>query len=150
MSTIAALARRVNAFDAAKAAENAMTATAVAFVEENKLQMNAGYNRFDEKIGDNQPYKSADYAFDKYKQNPLPGLGNPDLDLTGAFQGGLSVTISGGVVSEKSSDPKNDKLLGKYPDIMGLGGPFKAEYLSRDLQPAFSLEVFKGIGIKPR
>lgn len=150
MPTIRAVYNRVASFDSNKAAEAAIIATADKFIEHSKEQLKAGYNRFDEKIGDSQPYKNADYAFEKYAQNPLPGLGNPDLDLTGSFQGGLELTVQDGIVSEKSTDAKNAKLLAQYPDIMGLGGPFKAQYVVEDLRPAFSLEVFKGIGIKPR
>lgn len=150
MATIRGLYNRVSTFDASKAAENAMNATSGDLITINKEQMNAGYNRFDEKIGDSQPYKSADYAFDKYRQNPLPGLGNPDLNLTGSFQSLLSAVIGSGIVSIKSADPKNDELLKKYPDIMGLGGPYKAQYLIDFLRPAFAQQVYLGIGIKPR
>lgn len=150
MATIAGLYRRFQAFDGAKAAEAAMSATTVPLLAINKEQMKAGYNRFDEKIGDSKPYKNADYAFEKYRLNPLPGLGNPDLDLTGSFQAEMAAIVANGTLSIKSADPKNDKLTSEYPDIFGLGGPFKVKYLSEDLRPAFSNLVFLAVGIKPR
>jgi len=54
------------------------------------------------------------YAVMKYAKNPLPGLGNVDLILTGMFRGGFKSFLNGIKVFIESSDNKMDKLIDMY------------------------------------
>lgn len=68
-----------------------------------------------------RPYRSMKYARAKNQMNPAPGLGNPDLKLTGAFQRSFFVQASGSKVFLDAHDEKVEKLERKYGDkILGL------------------------------
>lgn len=107
--------------------------------EENKKQLFEGYDKTGEKI--TRKYRNNKYARVKNEMNPLPGLGVPDLKLTGAYYRGRKATLSGDVITVTSSDEKAEELEAKYPDINGLGGQFKKEYQVNSLSP----EINKGI-----
>jgi len=79
--------------------------------------------------------------------NPVPGLGNPDFFLTGAFQRAISVQVQGGTIRTLMNDSKSDDLLKRDPDIIGLGGEFKKELIDTKLRPAFLAEVKKSLKI---
>ena len=51
------------------------------------------------------------YAVEKNAQNPLPGLGNADLILTGSFRNQFKYFISGIKIFGESTDIKMDKLI---------------------------------------
>ena len=68
---------------------------------------------------------SPKYSRERYKRaknrvNPLPGIGTPDLKLTGKFYSDFFLTAKNGVIDIFSSDEKADKLEAKYGDIFGL------------------------------
>ena len=80
--------------------------------------------------------------------NPLPGLGTPDLKVTGAFYSGIRVDYNSGVLTTKSSDEKADELEKKYQDIYGLGGNFKKGFIKNSLRPALNKEITSLTGLK--
>ena len=64
-------------------------------------------------------YRNQDYAVYKHGLNPYPGLGVPDLKLTGAFLRNLKVVILTNRQYEIiSTDAKYQDLLDKYGDTM--------------------------------
>lgn len=144
MATISALKRRVELFQYSEAATEAFIAVEDDFTEENKKQLFAGYDRFGERL---KAYASAEYAFYKYQRNPIPGLGNPDLFDTGSFQSHIQTIVSGLTVNIGSTDSKAPQLEIKYPGIFGLGGKYRAEFISTYLRSAFMAVVHKALKI---
>lgn len=66
-------------------------------------------------------YSRVRYARAKNSVNPLPGLGTPDLKLTGSFYSNFYLTAKNKEFELFSSDDKADKLQAKYgKDIFGL------------------------------
>lgn len=66
-------------------------------------------------------YASDEYAFKKNNLNPLAGMGNVDLILTGAWSNSLFPIKKGSGFVFNSSNDKNNGLLQKYGDgILGL------------------------------
>ncbi len=70
-----------------------------------------------EKIG---KYRSSKYARVKNEMNPLAGLGNVDLKLTGAFHAGIKVTVNAETFTTESIDKKGPDLKAKYGEVFGL------------------------------
>jgi hypothetical protein len=66
-------------------AEESVSQASPSFVEAQKDQLLQGSNSAGESF---RRYRNPDYAKMKNLMNPLPGLGNPDLKLTGQFQRG--------------------------------------------------------------
>jgi len=80
-------------------------------------------------------YQSPSYALYKYRRNPLPGLGKPDLNLTGTLYRGMYLKVTGKSFYLGSYDAKETKVERKYgKDIWGLTRENKAR-LSRDVRP---------------
>ncbi len=65
-------------------------------------------------------YRNARYARAKNSRNALPGLGTPDLNLTGSFQKNFYVINRGKEFELFSSDKKASDLNIKYDNIFGL------------------------------
>lgn len=148
MNTIANLMRKFQDLDIDKISQAAVSETAEDLAEQNRLQLHAGYNKDGALIGDIKPYQSDTYAFYKANKNPLPGLGNPDLEDTGAFYAGIQVTVNGDIITEDSTDEKSPELQDKYKDIFGLGGEFKTDYVNESLRPAFKAQIEEATGLK--
>ena len=80
-------------------------------------------------------YQSPSYSLYKYRRNPLPGLGRPDLNLTGTLYRGMYLKVTGRSFYLGSYDAKESKIEKKYgKDIWGLTKDSKAR-LSRDIRP---------------
>ena len=80
-------------------------------------------------------YQSPSYSLYKYRKNPLPGLGKPDLNLTGTLYRGMYLKVTGKSFYLGSNDVKETKVERKYgKDIWGLTRENKARF-SRDVRP---------------
>lgn len=105
-------------------------------LEVQRLQMLEGLNADGDKIG---KYKNPKYALRKNEMNPVPGLGVPDLNLTGQWQGELDVKIDADTIEIIA--PDNDKtanLVSKFTArIIGLNEYSSKVYAQQYLKPEF-------------
>lgn len=128
MSTIGQLYRRVQQLNTDKVIDDVFIANQEFLAEENKKQLHEGFDRTGARL---KRYKNAAYARKKYAQNPIPGYGNPDFFLTGAFFRQWQVRIDGDVIRNILNDPKSQFLLDRDPNILGLGGDYRKEALNK-------------------
>lgn len=63
-------------------------------------------------------YRNPVYARLKQRLNSRPGLGIPDLKLTGSFHRKINAKLQGKVVTLDSTDSKTADLLAKYGDVI--------------------------------
>lgn len=146
MATIKGLYKRVKNFNPNKAIDEAFEQTVDELAEKNKEQLFEGKDKTGESIS--RRYRSQKYARVKSEMNPLPGLGVPDLKVTGAFYRGIRVDYQGGVLKTTSTDEKGPELEAKYEGIFGLGGEFKKQFIKDSLRPALNAEITKATGLK--
>lgn len=74
-------------------------------------------------------YKWPSYAQFKNRKNPKPGLGHPDLFLTGSFQNQMFMKVEKETFEISSKDGKTFDLIKHYgDDIFGLTLDSKKEY----------------------
>ncbi|MHB9057111.1 MAG: hypothetical protein ACYC2P_13355 [Paludibacteraceae bacterium] len=74
-------------------------------------------------------YKWQSYATFKNQMNPKPGLGRPDLFLTGSFQEKMFMEVEKETFNISSKDGKTFDLVKQYgDDIFGLSIKSKSEY----------------------
>lgn len=144
--TVRALYEKISALNIEQAAIESVTETKENLSDENRKQLIAGFNRRGERL---RPYRSAKYARVKNQMNPLPGLGNPDFKVTGQFQRGIKTEVNGTSIVTASTDGKAMKLeIRDGPDIYGVGGTFKQEYIKEFLRPAFHRRISELTGLK--
>ena len=92
-------------------------------VELNLSQLSHGTNA---KGGKFRKYRNAVYARKKSAMNPTPGLGNPDLNLTGKFWKEFKASIMDQSIEWRSEDSKATWLeegtsrMQAFEDIYGL------------------------------
>ena len=104
--------------------------TETEFIKLNVEQLESG---FDSKKKRLRKYRSPQYAQLKNQQNALPGLGNPDLILTGAFTGSFNLNVAAENYTIFATDYKANDLTKKYgDDIFGLGET-QNEYYSQNV-----------------
>jgi hypothetical protein len=72
----------------------------------NTSQLIDGLDETGAKIGDSEPYRSNVYATYKNDLNPLAGIGNPDLNVTGDYWESITAIIKGRVIQMFAKDPK--------------------------------------------
>lgn len=112
-------------------------------VDLNKEQLLDGFNADGNRL---QSYRNKYYARRKFKQNPKPGEGNPDLFLTGRFFEGFKLELSGDRSFDLFSiDSKYKELTAKYPGVFGLRITKKQELqdagFTADIQKNLKKEV---------
>lgn len=146
MLTISSLSEKFKALNTDKVIDESLNETKDEFKAINKSQLKSGFIKTGEKL--KPSYRSKKYALAKNEMNPLPGLGNPDLFLTGAFYEGIDVEVGKDVFDIISKDEKGPELENKYKDIFGLGGTFKSEYTKEKLAPALKKKISKFTGLK--
>ena len=156
MLTISSLSEKFNTINTDKIIDESLNETKDEFKAINKQQLKSGKTRTGEEIksttnpntGRKNYYKSKKYALAKNQMNALPGLGNPDLYLTGAFYEGIDVEVGKDVFDIISKDEKGPELENKYSDIFGLGNNFKKKYLDEDLGPTVKKKISNFVGLK--
>ena len=113
----------------------------------NRGQMFDGYTNKGTPI--TPQYKTEGYALSKEYENPKPGLGTPDLFVTGAFYNGMGVVVSAAEYSFKivNSDEKAPKLELKYDDIYGLDEQNTQYFAGEILKPKIVTELVKQLGL---
>jgi len=81
-------------------------------------------------------YQSPSYALYKYRLNPLPGLGRPDLNLKGTLYRGMYLKVQGRGFYFGSYDAKESQVERKYSkDIWGLTKESKRKLAINDVRP---------------
>ena len=144
--TIKGLYNGVKAMDVDLVINTAIDKSLPALVQENKKQLYAGFDKSGEKI--KRKYRNNKYARVKFGMNPAPGLGTPDLFVTGAFFAGIDVEREGNdILRFGSTDEKGESLERKY-DPFGLGGDYKKEFIGKSLRPNLNIEITKATGLK--
>lgn len=138
MRTIANFLQAVNDQDLPFLAVNSMADTAPEYIKEQKDQL---YSGFDSKGQRLLSYRSSIYAKKKNEMNSIPGLGNPDLKLTGAFYNSMRADIDNDGLMVYATDDKTSMLDKKYGnDIYTLGNDWKVAYIEI-LAPVFVANV---------
>lgn len=136
MATVNQLRSRLTALNVKDVSYHSVEETREVIAEIQKEQMFQGLNAQGKKIG---RYRSNKYARAKNEMNPLPGLGIPDLKLTGAFYRGFETKVTPESFNTISTDEKNAELTEKY-DPFGLNKESKSEYAGK-LRPVFIKNV---------
>lgn len=159
MATIIGLYNRVRSFDAFAAAEKAIDATLPDMLTENKRQL------FDGKLRTGQdlvptyledswfktPIAAANYSRWKDEITPSPNRtpGSPNLFVNGKFYQTFTVRRSGDSIVWGSFSAIAADVLRKWtPNIFGLGGPYKMDYINTFFRPVFNQLVFAGTGLR--
>lgn len=113
----------------------------------NRGKLYEGRNRYGQPIS--PQYQSGEYAEAKQDHNPKPGLGVPDLYVTGEFYNGMFMVVNASQYSFtiESKDEKATKLEVKYKDIFGIA-PEDNGYLANEiLKPKIVKEMVKQLGL---
>ncbi|GAA4327993.1 hypothetical protein [Flaviaesturariibacter amylovorans] len=129
LDIILTAAQRINVEAAGR---EAVSKTTDELVRLNQAQLYQGNNSEGGKLG---RYVNPSYARMKNGMNGLPGYGNKDLYLTGAYSRGIYAKVSGTSITMGSTDPKAEYLeTGKN---YGLFGESKRMYVDGALRTAF-------------
>lgn len=141
MTTILSLLKRVERLPIDTVITDSMEEVAPMISDRQKGQMLEGLNAKGMKIGH---YRNPAYARLKNSMNPVPGLGVPDLHLTGEFYREIYTEIRGEKVIIDSTNEKTEALAKRFgEEIFGLNKPTKAELIKEDLQPVFMKHIRK-------
>lgn len=146
MATIKSLSKKIQQLNTDAVIDTAFKQSTDELAVENKKQLFEGFDNTGEKI--KRKYRSNKYARVKNQMNPLPGLGVPDLKVTGSFYNGIKVDYQSGVLTTEPSDSKGADLEEKYSGIFGLGGKFKNEFINKTLRPAINTQITAATGLK--
>ncbi|HEY4112188.1 hypothetical protein [Puia sp.] len=127
-------------------------------LERNKNQMYDGKTRTGEDISPSyleDPYFKSPEAAQRYSDwkdditpnsNRKPGV--PNLYINGAFYRSLRIEVSGEVIITDSSFPEAADIERKFTTkIFGLGGRYKADFLSDFLKPVFREHIMAATGL---
>lgn len=111
--------KRVKAFKLKARIEDAILENSPDAIRRNQNQLLDGENALGQP---NSPsYARPSYAAFKNKKNPRPGLGTPDIHLTGTLFNKMFMSIEGPKVTIDSSDPKVDfPSIKQYKNKFGL------------------------------
>jgi len=111
-------------------------------------QLSSGFDAAGKRLA---RYRSGDYAEQKNRQNPAPGFGNPDLNLTGAFYRGMFLTTTGEQYTLLSTDPKTEALVAKYGELVfGFTEDNKVVVWNDLLQPVVVQSISQSTGLPVR
>ncbi len=144
--TFTELNQTIQKFDAEQVVEDVYDQTKEPLADLNAVQLLNGLSAKGKNL---KSYRSAEYATEKNRINPLPGYGNPDLRLTGAFYRGIYASNQGGSLTITSTDSKTADLEKKYGElnIFGLSEKFRIEHVVENIEPAFKKEIERVTGL---
>jgi hypothetical protein len=143
MATLLNIIGKFQALNTDEVIEQAFIASTDGFTDEQKKQLYAGFDKDGNRL---HKYQNNKYARVKNEMNPAPGLGNPDLKVTGAYYNGIKAAVSGLGYHIASSDDKGPDLEKKY-DPYGLGGDYRREFIKTTYRPKFRAEIRQKTGL---
>lgn len=118
MADVLDMIENLDSIDVDKESKVAVGKTTREMVMLNREQMAHGIRSDGKQIG---RYRNSEYAIMKNALNPLPGLGNVDLILTGAFSDSFDIDVNGEDIDRIATDSKAESLIEKYGDeVFGL------------------------------
>ena len=142
MATILSLLQRVQSLNVNTVSQDTMEEAAPIVESWQRDQLLGGKNREGKKIG---RYRNPAYAQMKHSMNAVPGLGVPDLRLTGDFYRGIYTDVRGDKIIIDSTDEKTQDLVDKYGEVIfGLSKDTKKEAV-KDIRPIFMQNVRKAV-----
>jgi hypothetical protein len=131
MATINDVIKNVDRLDLMRVAMDTLVDHAADVLELNTIQIVKGTRKDGSTI--NPTYRDGHYALMKNEMNSLPGLGIPDLALTGDFLNAMVFEQVGiDEWKDESTDWKNDMLKTKYSgssDIFGLSSKSREQLI---------------------
>lgn len=144
--TIPELKRRWKQIDLRNAAASIISDNKQQIADFNREQLMDGFNKEGKKL---KKYRSSSYAQKKNQKNPSPGLGNPDLYLTGRFHEAMNVKINSKVSFDIfSTDSKTPDLTKKYgKDIFGLTDESRLIASEEIINPGLVLHIKKIVNL---
>jgi hypothetical protein len=77
-------------------------------------------------------YKNKPYALKKKKLNPKPGMGTPDLYLSGDFHGSFFLKNKSGNFEYGAKAKHSKYIIPKYPKIFGLEPKNKKVWIKKE------------------
>lgn len=146
MLTISSLKNKFEKLDTNSIIEESLYETRGQFEAANAEQMMQGLRKDQTLI--RPSYKNENYAKKKHQMNPKPVYKTPDLHLTGSFHSMLNAIVEGEKIFIFSNDEKGPMLEEKYPDIFGLGGSYRSDFLAENLGPAVQRKISNFTGLK--
>ena len=140
MATIRGFAERFANIDFKGVAMDSFMETNEEVIEKNLEQLKEGK---DKKGMNLRKYAWDWYAVMKHNLNPAPGLGNPDLKLTGAYWRGFIIKQMGETQYEITSiDSKTGKLDDMYgKQQYGLNDEKRPKYINEDYLPVLTKNI---------
>lgn len=134
MATIHQFASRFAKIDIQAELPNIIEEVAPEMIAYNQQQLyRSSVDRFGKSL---KQYQLPSYSLYKYRKNPLPGLGRPDLNLTGTLYRGMYVKVDARSYLLGSIDRKEPKIEQKYgKDIWGLTRESKSKLARNDVRP---------------
>lgn len=136
MSTVREMIRRLDDLNLDEVVHESLGETADDLLEANKEQMYAGSTNEDQPIS--PAYKDPYYARKKNQMNAAPGLGVPDLKLTGAFYDGTQAEVNEDAITLTSNVEYAKYLEARY-------GADKIWGLTRENLETYTFGPFMGI-----
>jgi len=149
LMTLTELRNNLNRLNIAEVVESVYAETKEALEDLNTKQLRDGLTT----AGGRFPsYAYPDYAQFKQQLNPAPGLGNPDLRLTGEFHSSIVATYNGvsiNVGSNLSGTTKVDQLERWYGEdrIYGLTEENRRVHVEENIQPALQEQIERITGL---
>lgn len=138
--TFGELLDNLNGMDLEEISKRALDETVDRIADLNREQLKAGFTSTGNRL---RPYRSKNYAAVKNLMNPLPGLGNPDFLVTGAFHAKIQAERFGDNIGVHSYDQKAEDLEARdgADNIYGLTEDNHSKYVEEDLSPVYYREV---------
>lgn len=129
MASLLELRKRFESLNIDQLAKESVEETKQELINTQRDQMLHGEKKDGSKIG---TYKNKIYAARKFAQNPLAGIDNVDLNLTGEFQEEIFVDVRQQtlVIDSAANYEKVAKIFEMYGDPFGLNEKFIARYKS--------------------
>ena len=125
MGTISNMIERIQRLNIKEVAVISLQENTKNMADMNRQQLMEGVGSDGEPL--NPSYAWESYARQKNQMNSLPGLGNPDLKLTGKTHDSITYTVEGEMIKSKLNDVYG--LEAKY--TTALSSPFR---LSKDFK----------------
>lgn len=101
------MARRYRAFSVLKEGTAIIQQTTDEIAEYNRSQLRSGFDGKGRRL---KAYRSKSYAARKNRANPVPGFGNPDYKVTGAYHEAIRAAVEGGLIKLYTTDPDTVKV----------------------------------------